>query len=709
VNEAPVGGTGRPNHTTRLDRFLEIVPFAAAALVALMIMYWLAARRSTPTIFTDEVEWAQLSRAIAATGHGAQRGEATSFRSFYAYLIAPGWWLHSTASAYTAIKYLNTTVMATAAVPVYLLARQLVSVRAACIAAVGALCTSAFFYAPLLLPEVLAYPTFCLCAYASVRALSGGGRRWTATAIVLSIVGIGVRRELMCAGVALALAAAMLWLTGPRSRRLRTGWSRWDYVGATTLGIGALIVLNALLGPHSQEWSTVTSSYRGRLWHLSFAAASALTIGLAVLPVIAGLASLWIPERRHDPRWRAFAAFFAASIVAFGTYTGIKAAYLSTVFGTYTEERNLIYLGPLVLVGAVTYFSARRPSFAALVTATAVVTFLTIHYGYQLGYPYFEAPGYGIAAMANRSFHWDQSTIRIGFWVTLAVSFGICLIPFLRGFRLRAVALGAAAIGAAVWMLAATVTSSRGSEAGAHAFVSHLPTPLNWIDVGTGGAGATYLGQQIGVDDGLWLTEFWNRSIKNVWTLDGSAPGPGPTLTPDLSSPHGTLLPDPGLDYVVTDNGVQVVGRLIQTEGSLSLVRVAHPWRLRETYYGRSSDGWIGNDGTYAYFGPAVPGTLKVDVSRAGFCPKAPPTPVTVRVGPVALNAQRAATVARATTVRHFLLRSCSHIPLELHVTPPVAVTVHVANLVRLSDYGISDSRTVGAQIGGSFTPDGKH
>jgi hypothetical protein len=82
---------------------------------------------------------------------------------------------------------------------------------------------------------------------------------------------------------------------------------------------------------------------------------------------------------------------------------------------------------------------------------------------------------------------------------------------------------------------------------------------------------------------------------------------------------------------------------------------------------------------------------------------------VTVRVGPVALNAQRAATVARATTVRHFLLRSCSHIPLELHVTPPVAVTVHVANLVRLSDYGISDSRTVGAQIGGSFTPDGKH
>jgi hypothetical protein len=710
VSEGTAGVDADSNRTTGLDRFLEIVPFAAAALVVLMIMYWLAARRSTPTIFTDEIEWAQLSRAIAATGHAAQRSEPTSFKSLYAFLIAPCWWLHSTAASYTAIKYVNTTVMATTAVPVYLLARQLVSVRAACLAAVGALCTSAFFYAPLILPEVLAYPTFCLCAYVSVRALAGDGRRWTLAAIALSVVALAVRKELVCAGAALALAAAVLWLAGPQSRRLRRGWSVSDHIGAAILGVGALIVVNAILSPHSNEWSTVTSHYQGRFWHLAFEAGSALTIGLAVLPVVAGLASLWLPERRHDPRWRAFAAFLAASIVTFGTYTGVKAAFLSTVFGTYTEERNLIYLGPLLLIGAVVYFSAKRPSIPALVAATAVVGWLTIGYGYQLGYPYFEAPGYGIAAMANRAFHWNQSTIRIGLWVTLAVSLGLCLTPFLQRRRLRPLVLGAAALGAAVWMLAGTVTSGRGSQSGAKALVSHLPAPLNWIDIRTGGAGVTYLGQQIGNDEGLWLTEFWNRSIKHVWTLDGSAPGPGPTLTPDLAHPDGTLGNDPGLDYVLADNGVELVGRLIEKQGPLSLVRVTHPWQLRETYYGRSSDGWIGSDATYAYFGPSLPGTLNIDVSRASFCPTgAPGTPVTVRVGPVALNEQRAATVARATTVRHFLLRNCTSVPVKLHVTPPVAVTVHVARLVRLRDYGISDSRTVGAVIGGSFTPNGMH
>ncbi len=110
----------------------------------------------------------------------------------------------------------------------------------------------------------------------------------------------------------------------------------------------------------------------------------------------------------------------------------MKAAYLSVTFGTFVEERNVIYLAPLLIVGAVVYFAARRPSPVALAVASVVCGWLVLGYGYQLGYPYFEAPGYGIAVMANRAFHWDQSTIRLGLAAMLVASVLVCALPLVR-------------------------------------------------------------------------------------------------------------------------------------------------------------------------------------------------------------------------------------------------------------------------------------
>ena len=64
------------------------------------------------------------------------------------------------------------------------------------------------------------------------------------------------------------------------------------------------------------------------------------------------------------------------------------------------------------------------------------------------------------------------------------------------------------------------------------------------------------LGQQITDPTGIWLIEFWNRSLQKSWSTDGSAVGPGPTLTPDLARRDGTLTPSPGTDYVLAYNGV---------------------------------------------------------------------------------------------------------------------------------------------------------
>lgn len=702
-----------------LDRFLALLPIALAVLSLLALLFWEAASRRSPTVFSDELEWAQISRAIAATGHAARRGEPIHYKSLYAFLIAPGWWIDSTSTAYTAIKYLNTVVMALAAVPTFFLARMLVSTRAAAIAALAAVCTSALYYAGFLLPEVLGYPMFALCAWVSIRALSGGGRRWIAGAIVLDLLATQVRSELVALPVSFAIAAIVLWVVGPRGRRLRRGWSAFDYAGAILLLIGGAIALNALLSPHAHEWATVTQSWQGRFWSLGMQAASALALGLGLLPVVGGLASLWIPERRNDPAWRAFAAFTAAAIVTVWTYTAVKAAYLSTVFATRIEERNLIYLQPLLIVGTVVWLRSRRTWLPGSLIALAFTTWLVLYYGYQLEYPYFEAPGYGIATMANRAWHWDQHTIRLGLGVACFVVLLVVLVGWAGRVpaRLKAGVLLVAGATTLAWMLTGEITSSRGSAVQSKAYADHLPQPLDWIDRATNQAGVTFIGQNIssGQALGINLLEFWNRSVKNIWSLDGSAPGPGGTVTPDLLDRRGKLSSDPDLPYVVATNGVSLVGPVVDSRPNLTLRRLdRHPWHLRQAIYGVSDDGWIAGTsesphvaaGTYAYFAPtSAPGTLTVTLGRRGFCAAtAPPANVVVRVGAVALNQQRAPIVVHATHVKRLVVQNCKERTLRLAVTPPVAVTVREAPTVRPSDYGASDSRDLGVQVGFSFT-----
>src|SRR5580658_5125803 len=117
-------------------RAIAAAPALGAALAVVVFYFVEAALRKTPWVFTDELEWTQISRAIAATGHAARRGQPVFFKSLYAYLIAPAWWIRSTADAYAAIKDLNTVVMCLAAVPSYLLARMLCPRRVAAAVAV---------------------------------------------------------------------------------------------------------------------------------------------------------------------------------------------------------------------------------------------------------------------------------------------------------------------------------------------------------------------------------------------------------------------------------------------------------------------------------------------------------------------------------------------------------------------------------------------
>ena len=108
-------------------RALPLVSVAGLAVGILTLFFVEAWLRKTPWVFSDELEWTQISRAISATGHASRRGEPVNFKSLYAYVLAPMWWIHSTTTAYAAIKYLNAVLMTLAAVPTYLLDSRVVT------------------------------------------------------------------------------------------------------------------------------------------------------------------------------------------------------------------------------------------------------------------------------------------------------------------------------------------------------------------------------------------------------------------------------------------------------------------------------------------------------------------------------------------------------------------------------------------------------
>ena len=136
-------------------------------------------------------------------------------------------------------------------------------------------------------------------------------------------------------------------------------------------------------------------------------------------------------------------------------------------------------------------------------------------------------------------------------------------------------------------------------------FRDNLPKPLDWVDQATHGRPVTYLGQEIKDPNGVWLTEFWNRSIKHVDSLDGSAPGPGPTASAGPARAPTERSPATTAPYVLADTGVVLQAPVVAPERrQLRLYRGRRPWRLLYALQQVYPDGWCPDWCSYTYFKP---------------------------------------------------------------------------------------------------------
>ena len=674
------------------DRLLRYLPWAALG-VGILVFYWVeASLRKTPWLFTDELEWSQLSRAIAATGHAARRGEPHSFESLYSFLIAPAWWIHSTATAYAAVKYLNATVMCLTAVPTYLLARMIVARRAAVAVALLSIAIPAMSYATSIVPESLAYLWFTTGALFAVRLLAAPGVGRAIPAIVLAVGGRWVRSEFVALPAVLVLAAALLWAIGGADHRIR-----WRRVLLAAGGLVAFAVaFDLLVVQQVQSWS-FHQYFNGHTLREGSLAAGALAIGLGVLPVIGGLASLWLPERFDDPAYRAFAAYLGASIVTLLVYTAAKATYLVATLHTLIEERNLFYLSPLLLLGTALVLGAGRINWWVVGVATVLVLGSAWSGLLVVGAPYFEAPGLAILTLANRYLYWDINDFH---WVLLGAA-AVTIVLF--AFRSRRGAPALAALLVAAWLLTGEIYATRTNANYSRVFASRLPPPRNWVDEAVHGSHVTFLGQALSLDPTpLWLSEFWNRSIDHVAAIDGTAPGPGPASGPGLESATGALGEYTGDPYTLAGPGVQLAAPVVAKHAGFTLYHTPTQWHLRDEEQNVFADGWATSPIGYTYFPRGGPGTLTIHLSRAAFNGAGRPGRAVIRVGTVEISDQNVPVIDRTLAVRHTFVPNGKLTIVRVHVpSTPVAVRVDMTTFK-----APPDTRLLAAQPAFTFTPD---
>ena len=699
---------------------LLVVYFGLAALYA-----WQASRHPVPTIFTDELELTQLSRAIAETGEPARRGEPYGLATLVAYVLAPVWWLGSATAAYGTAKLVLVLAMTATVFPAYGLARLVVPRWCALAAAGGATVVPALAYSSILVEEPLAYPLATLALWLIARTLVRPSWGRLAAAAVVCATATWTRTQLAILFAVLALG--LLWLAWESGlvRRWRAAWSRWDWVGAITLAIGALLALSALMGHLSTSWRETTFLYKDRIFEHATWAVGALAIGIGVLPLIVGVAALARPKgERRDPETRAFVVTSAAALGTFLWYAGIKGAYVSTVFATYVYERNVIYLTPLLFAATALALTRGVGRPWAIAVAAAATLYVVNAVPIVLQYPYYEAHGLAILAFANRELGWSEGKIDDALVVVslVALAIAVALRLLRRGSLAFGALAGVAAVAVVAWSMTTQVYAAEGERILSKQVAGNLARPYDWVEQATGGRSVVILGQQISDPTNVWLTEFFNPSVRKMWSLDGTAIRVGaPILTPDLEAADGTLTPPPGTAFALAVNGVALQAPIVARRGNAVLYRLdGRPVKLKEALVGRESDGWIIGSSDEKIARAAYtrydvsgdgPGFAVVKLSRVGWCPspsRRRTGTAIARIGPVTIGPDKQPAIARVTDTRTFLVKDCKANGVLLS-TPSSPWRVEVAIEPTFSpnelDPDNSDRRQLGAVLDVDFQP----
>ena len=562
-------------------------------------------------VMTDELYYERLAISVAQTGSLLPRlhGEVVSnVNQLYPILISAVFGEGDVARSLEAAHRLNAFLIASAAIPVFLLARRL-ALGTLLSLWVGALSVAVpwIVLSSFLLTENVAYPMFCWAALALTYAVES--KRWTTDLLALAGIGAAVlARTQFVVLVAVFLVAVVVEAILERSWRAaaRELWrTRRPFVlfyGALLLVVLAAIAIgkgSRLLGSYSVTAENIRLDFG--LVQLVFEHVAALALALAIVPFIVGCA--WLIDRLRPstaPRQRAFAVVGITALVL----VLVQVASFNQRFGAgLVKDRYLFYVAPLVLLGLAAAVSEHRwPGWWTLLVpaAAAAIGFASIPVT-----PYDKLNVDSIVANLNRELlELATTTSWAHVLLVLAVAVVVQALLLARAFLpWRPVAVSVSVLASVALPLEAVYAFDRLFAVNG---TNGLPVTLDqggvfgWIDRNVGADGRlTAVKYPVGGPDwwsgqGYWWdVEFWNESAVDTMA-DMSVRGTPPW--PELFDARtGVARDTPASRYALFygyDTRFRLAGIQHHFERDAYIVEPERPWRADWITRGIWPDGY---------------------------------------------------------------------------------------------------------------------
>ena len=255
-------------------------------------------------VMSDELLYTKLAVAIADTGSPIpelHRTHVQILNQLYPLLIAPLFAGSDVPGAFHGAHLLNAVVMASACVPAYLVARQVLGRVWSLVVAALSVTVPWMVLTGVLMTESAAYPAFLWAVLACLAAIRTPGRRGDLLAVGGLVLAVLARTQFVVLALVLPVAilvdAFAASPQGPILRRCRAAAraavERHKVLAAGYLAAGTAVVVVAVLGSIGDALGVYSSTLHGSVlpssvWRATTTHLDAVAIGCGLVPLVLG-------------------------------------------------------------------------------------------------------------------------------------------------------------------------------------------------------------------------------------------------------------------------------------------------------------------------------------------------------------------------------------------------------------------------------------